>query len=84
MRHGSSPACPVALLAEGVPAGSLGRRLVAPTGGPDRFSPPDGAAGSRAIALAPVTAGTDPDLHPALPALEDTVAFLDCRAGRGP
>lgn len=84
MRHGSSPAGAVALLSEGMAAGSLGRRLVAAAGRPDGLSPAEVSAGSGAITLAPVTSGADPDLLAALPALEDPVTLLDCRSGRGP
>jgi len=77
MRHGSRMAAAVPLLAEGVPPRSLKGRLVPPAGGPDGFEPADDAAGGAAILLPPVTAGADPDLLPALPALEDPVALFD-------
>ena len=77
MRHGSRMAGPVPLLAEGMPPGSLRRRLVPPAGGQDGSKPADDHAGSRTILLPAVTAGTDPDLLPALPALEDPMALFD-------
>ena len=80
MRHGSRMASPVPLLAEGMPAGPESRRLVAPAGGSDLLAAMDRPASSRAIALAAVTTGANPDLLPTVPALEDPVAFFDRRA----
>jgi len=77
MRHGSRMTGAVTLLAAGVAPCSLGGFLVPPAGRPDRLSPANCPADSRAIALPPVTPGTDPDLLPTLPALEDPVALLD-------
>ena len=83
MRHGSRMAGPVPLLAEGVPPGSLRGRLVPTTGGQNGSKPADDSAGSGAILLSPVTSGTDPDLLPALPALEDPMALFDGYRTRG-
>ncbi len=77
MRHGTWMARPITFLPEGMPAGSLGRRLVAPAGRADLLTTMHRSAFGRAIALAAVTAGADPDLHPTVPALEDPVALFD-------
>jgi hypothetical protein len=77
MRHGSRMAAPVPFLAEGMPPRSLKSRLVPPAGGPDGFEPADDATGGAAILLPPVTARADPDLLPALPALEYPMALFD-------
>ena len=83
MRHGSLPASSVPLLAEGVPPGPLGGLLVAQACRPDRFPPADGRALLGAERLPVVAPGADPDLLPALPAIEDPVALLDgCRTRR--
>jgi hypothetical protein len=83
MRHGSRMAGPVPLLAEGMPPGPLRGRLVPPAGGQEGSKPADDSADGGAILLPPVTVGADPDLLPALPALEDPMTLFDERRASG-
>ena len=77
MRHGSLPAGPITLLAEGVPPGSLGGLLVSFVGRLFRLYAADGRADWGAIPLPPIASTADPDLLPTQIAMKDPMALFD-------